>query len=160
MDRLDPIFRSWTASKFRRRCSCPSRGPCAQNWAGRAADPILRDMVGGWARGIGAMLAAQSGAADPLQKLADGLPFFAAGEAIDVENVTLDAESLRFDVTGCRYAAFFKEIDAADLGALLICDMDPPMAEGISPDLKLERSQTIMGGADHCDFCFKKRRTA
>ena len=121
------------------------------------ADPILREMVGGWARGIGATLAAQSTATDPLRKMADGLPFFAAGDAIDVENVSLGETELRFDVTGCRYAAFFKAFDAADLGYLLVCAMDYPLAEGVSPDLALERSQTIMGGADHCDFCFKKK---
>jgi hypothetical protein len=121
------------------------------------ADPIVREMVSGWAKGIGERLAAESASEGPLEKLADGLPFFAAGNAIDVDNVSLDAEELRFDVTGCRYADFFKSIGAEDLGYLLVCAMDYPLAKGFSDDMELNRRQTIMGGADHCDFCFKRR---
>ncbi|MEC8921377.1 MAG: L-2-amino-thiazoline-4-carboxylic acid hydrolase, partial [Actinomycetota bacterium] len=38
------------------------------------------------------------------------------------------------------------------LGALLSCNRDGTMVEGFNPEIRFERNQTIMGGADHCDF--------
>ena len=37
-------------------------------------------------------------------------------------------------------------------GFLLVCYQDFPMTEAIGSDLVLERTQTIMQGATHCDF--------
>jgi hypothetical protein len=33
------------------------------------------------------------------------------------------------------------------------------MVEGFSPNLELKRTQTIMGGAGHCDFRFVRKDT-
>ena len=63
------------------------------------------------------------------------------------------------NVTGCRYAKFFQEIGAPELGFLLVCSADFDMAEGLGRDVQLTRTQTIMQGASHCDFRYalKKR---
>ena len=45
----------------------------------------------------------------------------------------------------------------AELGALIHCSRDFAMAEGFSPDIKLERTQTLMQGASHCDFRFSRK---
>lgn len=57
---------------------------------------------------------------------------------------------LRFDVQSCQYARFFQELGEPELGFLLVCGADGPIAEGLG--IGFERSQTIMQGASHCDF--------
>ena len=39
---------------------------------------------------------------------------------------------------------------------LLICTADFAVAEGFGPDVKLTRTQTIMQGAPHCDFRYRR----
>jgi hypothetical protein len=41
------------------------------------------------------------------------------------------------------------------LGAVLSCNRDGVFCEGYDPKLKLERTQTIMGGATHCNFRYR-----
>jgi hypothetical protein len=43
-------------------------------------------------------------------------------------------------------------VGRAELGALLLCESDAHVTEVIgNPDVKLERTQTIMKGAKYCD---------
>ena len=44
-----------------------------------------------------------------------------------------------------------------DLAFLPVCSLDFPFAEGFGPDIKLMRTQTIMQGASHCDFRYKRQ---
>jgi hypothetical protein len=62
------------------------------------------------------------------------------------------------NVTGCRYARFFHEIGEPELGFLLVCSADFPMAEGFGDGVELSRTQTIMQGAGHCDFRYAVKR--
>src|ERR1700757_4745706 len=41
------------------------------------------------------------------------------------------------DVTGCRYAEFYKELGEPELGFLLVCGADFTTAKGFGPDIKL-----------------------
>ena len=66
-------------------------------------------------------------------------------------------DRLDFNVRRCRYAEFYKELGLADLGYLMHCNRDHAMIEGLNPDLKLTRTQTVMEGASHCDFRFTKK---
>lgn len=77
---------------------------------------------------------------------------FAAEEALDWELDEQTEDSVKFRVTGCRYAEIYKRLDAPDLGFLFICYQDYPLTEGIDGAAVLERPQTIMQGADHCIF--------
>jgi hypothetical protein len=47
-----------------------------------------------------------------------------------------------------------------ELGFLLVCSADFDLAEGFGPDIKLARTQTIMQGARHCDFRYKRSGSA
>jgi hypothetical protein len=38
----------------------------------------------------------------------------------------------------------------------LVCTADFPTAEGFGGDIELTRTQTIMQGASHCDFRYKR----
>jgi hypothetical protein len=91
------------------------------------------------------------------KNMASAFATFARGDAIDyrVREQSLDAFDI--DVTGCRYAQFYKELGEPELGFLLVCSADFPFAEGFGPDIKLTRTQTIMQGASHCDFRYRRQ---
>ena len=75
----------------------------------------------------------------------------------DVEFDILDQSDERFDLNihGCRYAEFFKQLGEPELGAVLLCDMDFHVAEVGGEDVGFERTQTIMKGAEYCDFRYR-----
>jgi L-2-amino-thiazoline-4-carboxylic acid hydrolase len=83
---------------------------------------------------------------------------FARDDALDYRVIEQSHDAFEFDVTGCRYAEFYKELGEPDLGFLLVCDADFATAEGYGPDIKLTRTQTIMQGASHCDFRYRRVR--
>ena len=91
--------------------------------------------------------------------MASAFDTYAAGDALDYEVIKQTPDAFELNVTGCRYAKFYKELGVPELGFLLICSADFPMAEGFGPDIQLTRTQTIMQGASHCDFRYalKKR---
>ena len=81
---------------------------------------------------------------------------YARNGALDYIVVEQSQDAFAFDVTGCRYAEFYKELGEPQLGFLLVCTADYSFAEGIDPDIKLTRTQTIMQGASHCDFRYRR----
>jgi hypothetical protein len=82
---------------------------------------------------------------------------FARGDALDYSVRAQSEDTFEIDVTRCRYAQFYKELGVPELGFLLVCSSDFPFAEGLGPDIKLTRTQTIMQGASHCDFSYKRQ---
>ncbi len=91
----------------------------------------------------------------PIEKIAALLPRFNEGDALELDVLKQDASCYEFNVTRCRFAEFYKELGMPELGRLLSCNRDFALSEGISSELELERSQTIMEGASHCDFRFR-----
>jgi hypothetical protein len=92
------------------------------------------------------------------ENMASAFASWAKGDALDY---TVRAESqdiYEVDVTGCRYAQFYKELGEPELGFLLVCSQDFTFAEGLGPDIKLTRTQTIMQGASHCDFRYRRQK--
>ena len=75
--------------------------------------------------------------------------------ALDVKVIDADDQQYNYDVTRCRYAETYREMGLGELGAVLSCNRDGAFCEGYDPKLKLERTQTIMGGATHCDFRYR-----
>lgn len=88
-------------------------------------------------------------------KMAASFEGFAAGEALDYDVVRKAPDAFEVNVTDCRYARFYKEIGAPELGFLLVCSADFAMAEGFGGEVELTRTQTIMQGAGHCDFRYR-----
>ena len=84
--------------------------------------------------------------------MASAFDMFAAGDALDYEVIKQASNAFEVNVTGCRYAKFYNEIGAPELGFLLTCSADFSMTEGFGTDVQLTRTQTIMQGASHCDF--------
>jgi hypothetical protein len=81
---------------------------------------------------------------------------FAKGDALAYDVRAQSRDACEIDVTGCRYAQFYKELGEPELGFLLVCTADFTFAEGFGPDVKLARTQTIMQGASHCDFRYRR----
>jgi hypothetical protein len=48
----------------------------------------------------------------------------------------------------------YRELGIPELGATMSCNRDGSLVEGFNTDIEFTRTQTIMGGADHCDFRF------
>ncbi len=92
------------------------------------------------------------------ENVASAFAMYGAGDALDYHVVKQSEDSFEIDVTGCRYAQFYKELGVPELGFLLVCGSDFPMAEGFGPDVKLTRTQTIMQGASHCDFRYTRQK--
>ena len=82
-------------------------------------------------------------------------PLWTKGDALKIETLRQDATHYDFNVVRCRYAEMYREMGIAELGAVLSCNRDGAFCEGYDPKLKLERTQTIMGGATHCDFRYR-----
>ncbi len=90
-----------------------------------------------------------------LEAIPRGFEHFAAGDVLEYETLELSSERASVDVTRCGYARMMERLDALDLGPALICAQDHPMA--IRLGLELERTQTCMQGASHCDFRYTRR---
>lgn len=75
-----------------------------------------------------------------------------ANDALRTEVVKSTPTEFHFNVVRCRYAEMYREMGLADLGAVLSCNRDGAFCEGYDPRLRMTRTQTIMGGASHCDF--------
>lgn len=82
-------------------------------------------------------------------------PLWTRDDTLRIETLRKDDGHYDFNVTRCRYAEMYREMGLADLGAVLSCNRDGAFCEGYDPRLKLERTQTIMGGATHCDFRYR-----
>ncbi len=119
---------------------------------------VARDTIVDIAREQGAALADQMGG-DSLADFARGLAAWSAGGALETEEIELADGSFSFDVVRCRYAELYRSLGLADLGATLSCNRDGALVEGFNPNVELTRTQTIMGGASHCDFRFRARGT-
>jgi L-2-amino-thiazoline-4-carboxylic acid hydrolase-like protein len=90
--------------------------------------------------------------------MASAFATYAREDALDYRVIEQSQDVFEIDVTGCRYAEFYKELGEPELGFLLVCSADFTTAEGFGPDIKLTRTQTIMQGASHCDFRYKRSR--
>jgi hypothetical protein len=103
------------------------------------------------AREAGAQLAKACGG-NTLAHLAQGPSLSAAGGALEKQALELSETTYNYNVVRCKYADMYRELGLADLGLVLSCGRDFAMFAGFNPKLKLRRSQTIMEGADYCDF--------
>ena len=75
-----------------------------------------------------------------------------AENALEIDVIKQSRDSFQFNVTKSKYAEMYQEMGIAELGSVLSCGRDKHFCSGFNPDLKLKRTQTIMRGADSCDF--------
>jgi len=116
------------------------------------ANALVREALGGEYRKFGERCWRAQGARGLGEKMAATFERFAAGNALDYDVVRQGPDAFDVNVTGCRYASFYRELGAPELGFLLVCSGDFLMTDGFGADVQLSRTQTIMQGASHCDF--------
>jgi len=90
-----------------------------------------------------------------LKAFQDVMPLWTKGEALEIEVKEQTDTTFTFNVVRCRYAETYKAMGLGEIGHLLSCNRDGAFCEGYDPKLKLERTQTIMQGASHCDFRYR-----
>jgi hypothetical protein len=120
------------------------------------ANRIVRRALGDTYRRLGDEFSRRKQEKSLGKTMASAFATYARGDALDYRIVEQSDNSYAIDVTGCRYAEFYKELGEPELGFLLVCSADFSFAEGLGPDTKLTRSQRIMQGASHCDFRYRK----
>lgn len=120
---------------------------------------ILTDAIVKLARRSAAGFAAQAPGGQPsLDHFRAIQSLWTAEDALRTEVVKSTPTEFHFNVVRCRYAEMYRDMGLADLGAVLSCNRDGAFCEGYDPKLKLERTQTLMGGASHCDFRYTRER--
>ena len=118
--------------------------------------PVLRRMTKDWIMEI-----ASSKSKDPIENFRKTselhLTYFEGD--VDMDVLRADDERLEVNVTGCRYADFFRQLGEPELGSILTCEMDDHIAELSAPAVSLSLTDTIMKGGTHCPFRYKFSRT-
>ncbi|NQW08389.1 MAG: L-2-amino-thiazoline-4-carboxylic acid hydrolase [Alphaproteobacteria bacterium] len=116
------------------------------------ADAILGAAIEKAAIAQGREFADEHGGATSLDGFADIQKHWTAGGALEIEPLERTDTTLHFNVTRCRYAETYKALGLGGIGHLLSCNRDGTFCTGYDPRITLERTQTIMSGASHCDF--------
>ena len=93
-----------------------------------------------------------------MQSFKDIQSFWTKGGALEIEIVEETADTFAFNVKRCRYAETYKAMGLGEIGQLLSCNRDGAFSEGYDPNLKLDRPQTIMQGASHCNFRYTYKK--
>lgn len=130
-----------------------------REFGGETVLQIVGETIVGIARDQGRQLV-QIGGGNSLQQFAAVLPNWTKEDALEIEVLAQSEDELRFNVTRCRYAEMYESLGLSELGAVLSCGRDAALIEGFNPDISFERTQTILGGASHCDFQYARRKTA
>jgi hypothetical protein len=117
---------------------------------------IVEEVIVSLAKESGEMLREFLGG-NGLEDFAKGMHLWSQEDAVAFDLVEMNPERITMNVTRCRYAEMYRELGMADLGFTLSCARDFAMVEGFNPEIKLERTQTLMEGADHCDFRFTRK---
>ena len=79
------------------------------------------------------------------------------GTDVDFQLQKQEPEVIEFNITGCRYADFFRALGEPELGAVLLCEADNHIAQVGGPEVEFTRTQTIMEGAKNCDFRYRMK---
>jgi len=121
-----------------------------------AAKRILTNAVVKLAKSTAAAMAQEAGGDPGLDGFRAILPRWTAEDALAIDVVKSTGTEFHFNVTRCRYSEMYREMGLADLGAILSCNRDGAFCDGYDKRLKMERTQTLMGGASHCDFRYRQ----
>lgn len=118
----------------------------------------LRDLYRDYGEAFWRAKKQKSNEPDVGNAIASAFATYARDDALAYTVIEQSEDAFAFDVTRCRYAEFYKELGEPELGFLLVCSADFDTAEGFGGDIELTRTQTIMQGAPHCDFRYRRVR--
>lgn len=133
-------------------------GPIFKAFAKEVGDTRAKEILAGviceLAKDAGSAAAAACGGND-LHQLGSAIENWRAGEALTLDILRRDEQSLEFNVTRCQFAEMYRRLGLEELGPILSCGRDAAMIEGFNPDIEFERTQTLMEGAVFCDFRYR-----
>ena len=119
------------------------------------AREILRNAIRRAAVEAGAEMAARAPGGADLESFKSILHLWTKDDALTIEVLDDAPGVLDFNVRRCRYAETYRAMGLGDIGDILSCNRDGAFCEGYDPRIRLTRTQTIMGGASHCDFRYR-----
>ena len=122
------------------------------------AREILRNAIRRAAVAAGAEMAALAPGGADLENFKAIQHLWTKDDALTIEVLNDAPGVFDFNVTRCRYAETYRAMGLGAIGDLLSCNRDGAFCEGYDPRIKLTRTQTIMGGASHCDFRYRAGR--
>ena len=123
----------------------------------RARD-VLRKAIRRAAIAAGAEMAARTPGGANLESFKSILHLWTQDDALTIEILAEEPGVLDFNVRRCRYAETYRAMGLGQIGDLLSCNRDGAFCEGYDPRIELTRTQTIVGGASHCDFRYRARK--
>jgi hypothetical protein len=130
-------------------------GPIFEAFANELGRDRAREIIAG----VIANLAEQGGCAaaarfhgQDLQALGKAIELWRAGNALELDILQDSKSNLDFNVTRCQFAEMYHRLGLSELGAILSCNRDAAMIVGFNPEIQFSRTQTILSGADHCNF--------
>ncbi|QWK80391.1 L-2-amino-thiazoline-4-carboxylic acid hydrolase [Ochrobactrum sp. BTU1] len=116
------------------------------------AQAVIGEAVSRSAIEQGKNFAVELGHTPDLEDFADILPLWTKDNALEIDVLSQGKDHFDFNVKRCRYSEMYREMGLGHIGHLLSCNRDGDFCIGYNPEMKLERTQTIMQGASHCDF--------
>ena len=119
------------------------------------AREILRRAIRRAAIEAGAEMASRAPGGADLESFKSNQRLWTKDDALTIEVIDNAPGVFDFNVTRCRYAETYRAMGLGEIGDLLSCNRDGSFCEGYDPRIKLTRTQTIMGGASHCDFRYR-----
>jgi hypothetical protein len=120
------------------------------------AKEILAGVIKDLARTNGCA-AAQAVDGNDVAHLGEAIETWRTGDALTLDILQRDEKRLEFNVTRCQFAEMYRRLGLEDLGSILSCNRDAAMIEGFNPEIEFLRTQTLMKGAEHCDFRYSQR---
>ncbi len=120
------------------------------------ANALVRKTLGDLYRAHSAEFAKAKNDTDLGKVVASAFRTYARDDALQYDVLEQTADTYAIDVRRCRYAEFYRELGEPELGFLLVCTADFAVADGFGDDVELTRTQTIMQGAPHCDFRYRR----
>ena len=118
---------------------------------------VIRKTIVRIAREQGTALSQQMGG-NSLKNFVDSLAYWTQDKALEIDVIEESEAVLSFNVTRCRYAELYESLGIREIGTTFSCTRDFALIEGFNPDISLERTQTIMEGAPHCDFRYRRKK--
>ena len=119
------------------------------------ARDILSRAIRRAAIGAGKEFASRAEGAPDLESFKAIQHLWTRDDALTIEVLEDKPGVFDFNVRRCRYAETYRAMGLSEIGDILSCNRDGAFCEGYDPRIKLERTQTIMKGASHCDFRYR-----
>lgn len=143
----------------RRRIEAGIIAPIYQAMKEQLGEAVAKSILDGAIRkaaiAAGAQFAARTPGGTSLRSFQDLQVLWTQDDALEIEVLEATDTVFDYNVKRCRYAETYRDMGLGDIGHLLSCNRDGVFCQGYDPRITLERRQTLMGGASHCDFRYR-----